>query len=81
MRKPTAHRAAIRAFREAAGLSQSALAPRAGISQGYLSLIEGGDKQPSEDVLESIASALNVPVEAISYVEFSCPTCSTEAAA
>ena len=68
MRKRLANGASIRAIREALGVSVSAFAPRCDISQGYLSRVELGDKQPSPTALRAIADALGVPLDAISYV-------------
>lgn len=75
MRKRLAHGAAIRALREAIGISISALAPRCDVSQGYLSHVELGTKQPSPQVLRNIATQLGVPLDAISYVVPACPSC------
>lgn len=72
MRKRTAHGAAIRAIREAVGIPVGAFAVRCLISQGYMSNIELGAKQPTPEVLRKIATELGVPLDAISYV---CPTC------
>lgn len=77
MRKREAHGAAIRAIREAVGISVSALAPRSGVSQGYLSRVELGEKNPSPETLRAIASALGVSLDAISYV---IPDCGHEEA-
>lgn len=64
-----ANGATIRAIRKAIGISQVSLAARAGITKVYLCQIELGtkDKQPSPAVLRDIATALGVPLEAISY--------------
>lgn len=78
MRKRIVHGAAIRAIREAVGVSVSALAPRCDVSQGYLSRVELGDKQPSPQVLRNIADQLGVSLDAISYV---LPACGHEEAA
>ena len=52
----------VRALRSAAGLTQEALAERANISVDFLSLIERGRNSPSFENIESIASALGLPV-------------------
>lgn len=49
--------------REAAGLTQGALAQTAGISQAHVSKIEHGLDHPSDEVLESFARECSVPVE------------------
>jgi transcriptional regulator with XRE-family HTH domain len=52
---------AIRRFREMHGIGQVALAERIGITQGYLSQIEGGrDIAVTEETLGRIAAALGV---------------------
>ncbi|MGH9278512.1 MAG: helix-turn-helix domain-containing protein, partial [Acidimicrobiales bacterium] len=55
----------VRAARLSLGLSQAALARRAGISPSYLSRIEGaawlnGGPWPSDGVLRALARALNL---------------------
>lgn len=72
MRNRVAHGPAIRAIRELVGVSISAFAPRCDISQGYLSRVELGDKQPSPEALRRIATQLGVPLDAISYVVPDC---------
>ena len=54
---------AIGVFRKYRGLSVSDLAAAAGISQPYLSEIEGGKKTGSVDVLKRIATALKVDLD------------------
>lgn len=53
----------IAVFRKYRGLTVSDLAASAGISQPYLSEIEGGKKTGSVDVLKRIATALNVDLD------------------
>ena len=43
-------------------LSQAKLAERSGISQGYLSSLERGEKQPTLPVLKKLAAALGISV-------------------
>lgn len=47
-------------YRKKEGLSQAALAERAGTASNYIALIEVGKNFPSLPMLEKIASALNV---------------------
>lgn len=54
---------AIRAIRRTAGRTQEEIATEVGIDQSYLSLIESERRTASDDVLEGIAKALNVPEE------------------
>ncbi|WP_227462315.1 XRE family transcriptional regulator [Ilumatobacter sp. SYSU D60003] len=52
--------AAIRARRQSAGLSATALAERAGVSQPYISQLESGKASPSINTLYRVANALGV---------------------
>lgn len=54
--------ARVRTLREAAELSQAALAERTGIQRPNISRIEGGQHVPSLDTLERIARAFGTPV-------------------
>ena len=51
----------IRSLRHRLGLTQTQLAARAGVNQGYLSSIERGERSPRPGTLRAIASALEVP--------------------
>lgn len=53
----------IRALRMRSGLSQAALARRAGIGQTSVSAIETGKQSPTVDTLERICQALGVALE------------------
>lgn len=56
----------IRAIRKQKNLSQQQLAEKASITQAYLSLLENGKKtNPSLEVLQQIAEALEVEVSAL----------------
>lgn len=59
------NRHALRAIRERSGLSITALAARAGVSQPHLSNLESGRRQASPAVLRRLALALAVPVVAL----------------
>jgi transcriptional regulator with XRE-family HTH domain len=52
----------VRAHRESRGFSLGTLSQKAGISKTSLSKIEAGQGNPSLEVLNRIADALNVPV-------------------
>jgi len=54
--------AKVRWWRKQRGISQLDLAQRAGISQRHLSFLELGRSKPSREMIELIASALNVPL-------------------
>jgi transcriptional regulator with XRE-family HTH domain len=51
----------VRQFRESRKLTVEGLAELAGCSKATISLIENGKRVPSMAMLESIATALNVP--------------------
>jgi transcriptional regulator with XRE-family HTH domain len=57
--------ALIRAQRVTAGLSLRELGERTKVSNAYLSQIERGLHEPSISVLDAIATALDVPLEAL----------------
>jgi transcriptional regulator with XRE-family HTH domain len=61
--------AAIQALREAKHLTGSELARRAGVTRQHLGRIERGECGASASTIQSIADALGVPSEAISYPE------------
>lgn len=56
---------AIRALRGKHGISQEALAPKAKITPGTLSLIERGEANPTWGTVQGIAAALGVPVSTL----------------
>lgn len=55
----------VRSLRERAGLSQEELAHIARLHTTYLSGIENGRRNPTLDVIERVASALNVEASAL----------------
>lgn len=55
--------------KDAAGLTQSAIAQHAGVSQATVSKIENGFEAPTEAFLESVAKLARVPVEIFSVPE------------
>lgn len=76
-----AHGRAIRAIREALGISVSDFAIRCLVSQGYMTNIEIAGRNPAPDVLRKIAEQLGVPLDAISYVCEDCARNNMEAVA
>jgi transcriptional regulator with XRE-family HTH domain len=52
----------IRAWRLRRGLTQAALAERAGLSQIFVAKVEGGARFPSWPTLEQLARVLHVTV-------------------
>lgn len=60
----------IRKYRELRGLTLRELALRTGISAGYLSHLERGDRNnPSKDVMENISYSLGVPISRLFFGE------------
>ena len=61
---PTRRRLSVRlkALRIKRGMTQEALAKKAGISRGYLLRLEAGRQDPSLSTLTSLAKALKVKV-------------------
>jgi transcriptional regulator with XRE-family HTH domain len=55
----------VRRFREAAGVSQEALADRAGLHRTYISLLERGLRNPSLTVISKLAKALHTSMTAL----------------
>lgn len=53
----------VRKLREEAGYSQSELAEKVGVTQGFISHIELGIREPGLPTLRKIAAVLGVPVE------------------
>jgi transcriptional regulator with XRE-family HTH domain len=53
---------AIRQLREKRGATQEALAHKAGVTTGTLSLIERGQSNPAWGTVKGIAKALDVPM-------------------
>ena len=53
----------IRAFRKLKRIQQTELAKRIGISVTILGRIERGEKQPTDEQLQSIADVLSIDIE------------------
>lgn len=58
---------AVRAIREAKGITLRVAADTAGISSAHLSRIERGQRVPNLGTILAIAAALDVSIDAISY--------------
>jgi len=54
---------ALRISRAARGVSQKELAAKAGVSASYVSLIEGGKREPTFKSLRNLSDALGVPFD------------------
>jgi transcriptional regulator with XRE-family HTH domain len=53
--------AALKTARLAAGMTQTDLATKAGITQGYVVVLENGYRPSRSRVLEAVAAVLHVP--------------------
>lgn len=53
----------VRELRQAAGFKQDEFADLCGFARSYMSRIETGGANPSLDAIQTIASALKVPVK------------------
>jgi transcriptional regulator with XRE-family HTH domain len=59
----------IRAFRKLKGYTQESFARDLGISVSVLGEVERGNRLPSEDFLEEVATALNVSLKELTPKE------------
>ena len=57
--------AVIRKRREAAGVSQEALADQAGLHRTYISLLERGQRNPSLGVIHALAEELDTTMASL----------------
>jgi transcriptional regulator with XRE-family HTH domain len=64
MSQPTYFAGRLRTLRESAGLSQYALAKRAGLSKQGMSRLELGEREPTWVTVQRLAAALGVSFEA-----------------
>lgn len=55
----------IKNLRLKRNISQQELVEKLGISQGFLSLIERGEREPGFELVNNIANAMNVPQQLI----------------
>jgi transcriptional regulator with XRE-family HTH domain len=55
----------VRRRREAAGVSQEALAAKAGLHRTYISLLERGQRMPSIEVVRKLAAALDTTMASL----------------
>lgn len=60
---------AIKQRRTEAGLTQSELAERVGVTRKTVNTVENGVFSPSAMLAIKLAAALNVPVEALFWIE------------
>ena len=60
----------MRFYRITQGLLLKSIAYTTGLSEGHLSRLENGDKQPSKAAMESIAKALNRTVQEVFYDDY-----------
>lgn len=64
----------IKKYRQIQGLTQKQLADKVGISGAFMSLIEQGKNNPSDENLKKIAQVLGVSVEELTIEESNTPT-------
>ena len=62
-----AHGPAIKAIREALGVTQDNLAISCDVTPGYMSNVEAGKKQPSEALITAICLRLGIKKDAVTY--------------
>lgn len=62
-----AHGPAIKAIRQALGVTQDDLAVSCDVSPGYMSNVESGKKAPSEALVSAICLRLGIPKDAVTY--------------
>jgi XRE family transcriptional regulator, regulator of sulfur utilization len=55
----------LKQVRETKGLTQTALAKKAGVSRAYVFRLEAGGADPTVGLLQRLAKALSVPVTAL----------------
>ena len=58
----------LRTAREALGWTQATLAARLGVSQGYVALLERGQRQPSDALRRRLARVLDLPATTLPAV-------------
>ncbi|WP_246946061.1 helix-turn-helix domain-containing protein [Bacillus pinisoli] len=59
----------IRAFRKLKGYTQEEFAKDLGISVSVLGEVERGSRPPSQDLLQSVAVALNISLEELTPID------------
>lgn len=57
----------IKQARKDLGFTLAALGEKVSLTHGYLSNIENGNRQPSPEVIKSLASVLNIPYSELLY--------------
>ena len=65
---PTIDAEALKEARKTAGISQAKLASEAGVSPGYIAMIELGQRKPTLGVVLAMAKALHVPASSFSDI-------------
>ena len=63
--------ATLRKYREAAGLSMAKLSNVASLDHTYISRIESGQRQPSQDVVRRMAKAMQLDADQTAHLYFS----------
>ena len=65
----------LRVLRKARNISIVQLARHAEVTEGFVAMVERGERTPSKDVAEKFAEMLNLPLEII-FSQFKCTTSS-----
>jgi transcriptional regulator with XRE-family HTH domain len=60
--------ASIAEIRKARGLTQQDLARKTGLTGNYLSLVENGQRTLSVDAINTMAQALDIPAECLTFL-------------
>lgn len=68
----------LSALRVLVGFSQAELARRSGLSQGHISELERGDKEPRPATLKKLSQALAVPMSALLTIRSDCTVTSPD---
>ncbi len=56
---------AVKVLRKKRGVTQQELAERSGVTQGFLSLVERGERKPAITFIDQVSRALKVPPQLI----------------
>lgn len=58
----------LKLFRVAAGLKQSELAEKLGVTKNYVYMVESGRREPSREFVANLSKAVDIPLSVI-YLE------------
>jgi len=63
----------IKTVRTARGIPQKEFSGRLNVSTNYLSLLENGRRNPSQDLVKKVASVLEISVDALEFLSTEIP--------